>query len=321
MCGVIWTTIRGSTYTVKSFEVLDHDVKRYGLLFAALLLVLLLCGCWNGRILYSFEPPFWASIGGQPRLQAELAGAAVVRGYFPLVDVRDTGADPQALLSGSIASGGYSAAIVGPLLSFEWAAFVPKFPGTRFILIEAPPPALDPPRNAVFLTFDRTGAFLDAGRAAGESIRAAHGAADAPSSAPRIAILTRENSSLSTAEVDAFIRGAAEALDGVRPAAQVLAGAPDRTAVRAAVDGLRRAGAEVFLFGLGEQDPLGLEAIRDSGGKAIVSDWQVSGAFAAQVMLSVEADVPGGITRALDALRTGVVRVQGPVVLVSGKKI
>jgi hypothetical protein len=87
------------------------------------------------------------------------------------------------------------------------------------------------------------------------------------------------------------------------------------------VDKLRSAGAEIFLLGLGEHDPLGLEALHDSGGTAVVSDWQVSGAFPSQVLLSVEEDVPGGITRALDALRAGISLVQGPVRLVSGKKI
>jgi hypothetical protein len=311
----------GIVVDCQELEVLDHHVRRLRLFLSALLFALFLCGCWNGRVLYSFEQPFWASIGGEPRLQAALAAAAAARGYFPRIDVQGAGPDPQALLAGILASGRYSAAIVGPLLSFEWTAFVPRFPGTRFILVDAPPPAQDPPPNAVFLTFDRTGAFRDAGRAAGESVRAAHGAADASASGPRIAVLTRDDSSLSAAEVKAFTRGAAETLDGAQPVSRVLSGAPDRAAVRAAVDVLRRSGAEVFLLGLGELDPLGLEALRDGGGRAIVADWQVSGAFPAQVMLSVEVDVAGGITQALEALRTGVVRVQGPLRLVSGKKI
>jgi hypothetical protein len=305
----------------QELEVLDHHVRRLRLPFSALLFALLLSGCWNGRALYSFEQPFWSSIGGEPRLHAALAGAAASHGYFPRIDVDGAGTDPQALLAGILGSGAYSAAIVGPLLSFEWTAFVPRFPGTRFVLIDAPPPDQDPPPNAVFLTFDRTGAFRDAGRAAGESVRATHGAAEASLSGSRIAMLTSDASGLAPAEVDAFTRGVAEALDGARPVSRVLAAPSDRAAVRAAVDEMRRAGAEVFLIGLGEQDPMGLEALRDNGGRAIVADWQVSGAFRAQVMLSVEEDVAGGITRALDALRTNVARVQGPVKLVSGKKI
>jgi hypothetical protein len=87
------------------------------------------------------------------------------------------------------------------------------------------------------------------------------------------------------------------------------------------VDQLRRAGVETFLLGLGERNPAGLEALRGAGGAAVLADWRASGAFSAQVLLSVEEDVPGGITRALNVLRTGVTRVQGPVRLVSGKKI
>ena len=84
---------------------------------------------------------------------------------------------------------------------------------------------------------------------------------------------------------------------------------------------MRHAGTQVFLFGLGESDSLALEALHDSGGSAVVADWEASGAFAAQVLASVEEDVPGGIARAWDALRAGVARVDGPVRLVVGKKI
>jgi len=113
----------------------------------------------------------------------------------------------------------------------------------------------------------------------------------------------------------------AEALDGGQPVSRALTAPVDKTRIKAAVDDLRRAGVEVFLLGLGENDPLGLEALRDAGGKAVLADWQVSGAFPSQVLMSVEEDVPGGITRALDALRAGASLVQGPVRLVSGKKI
>jgi len=298
----------------------NQRVTRRRMTFLAVVCALLLTGCWNGRVLFSFEQPFWSSIGGKTRLRAALAGAAVSHGYLPRIDVEAAGADPFASLVGNLASGGYAAVTVGPLLSFQWAAFVSRFPGTRFVLIDPPAPVHDLPPNAVFLTFDRTGAFRDAGRAAGDSVRGKFNAA-ASQLGVRIAVLASDGSGLSAAEVDAFTRGVAETLDGGRPVLRTLPASPDRAGIRAAVDQLRRAGAEIILLGLGERDPQGLEALRDAGGSAVVADWQVSGAFPSQVFLSVEEDVPGGITRALDALRAGVPRVYGPVRLVSGKKI
>jgi hypothetical protein len=282
---------------------------------------LLLAGCWNGRIYYSFEQPFWSSIGGETRLVAGFAGSAAVRGYLPRIDVSPAGTEPLARLLGNMSTGSYTCVIVGPLLSFQWAEFVRRFPDTWFVLIDAPAPPGEVPPNAVFLTFDRTAAFRDAGRAAGASVRARFGAEDTSQLGARIAILASDQSDLSAPEVDAFTRGAADALDGGRPAARSLPAASDKTAIKAAVDQMRRGGAEIFLLGLGENDPVGLEAVRDAGGSAVVADWQSSGAFADQVLFAVEDDMPGGITRALDSLRSGVVRVQGPVRLVRGKKI
>ncbi len=289
-----------------------------------ILCVLLLTGCWNGRALFSFEQPFWSSLGADSRLKASIAGDAARRGYLPRVDVGGGAPDPLKALTSTVSTGGYAVVIVGPLLSFDWASYVPRFPRTRFILIDAPAPSPDPPSNAVFLTFDRTPAFREGGRAAAESVpggQGASGAAPGSELAPRVGVLMSDDSGLTEAETDAFASGVAEAMDGGRPVIRKLTAPADRNSIRAAIDQMRRAGTQVFLFGLGEHDLLALEALRDGGGSAIVADWEASGAFAAQVLASVEEDVPGGITRAWDALRAGVVRVNGPVKLVVGKKI
>jgi len=287
--------------------------------------VLLLSGCWNGRMLFSFEQPFWSSLGHDLRLKAFIAADAARRGYLPRIDVGAGTPDPLEALVSTVSSGRYAVVIVGPLLSFDWASYVSRFPRTRFVLIDAPVPARDSPSNALFLTFDRAAAFRDAGRAAAESVRGRLSASDLaePRSAlgSRIGVLTSDDSGLSVSEIDAFMRGVADSLDGGKPVLQTLPAPPDRNSIRTAIDQMRRAGAEVFLFGLGEHDPLALEALRDGGGSAVVADWEASGAFAAQVLGSVEEDVPGGIMRAWDALRAGATRVDGPVKLVIGKKI
>ena len=288
-------------------------------------LVLLLTGCWNGRVLFTFEQPFWSSLGDDPRLKAAVAADAARRGYLPRIDIGAGTPDPVTALVSTVSTGRYGVVIVGPLLSFDWASYVGKFPRTRFVLIDAPAPAQGSPANAVFLTFDRTAAFREAGHAAAESVRGKLGAPDTAATGselgPRIGVLTSDNSELSAAEIDAFKLGIADSLDGGTPVTRTIPAPPDRNSITAAVDQMRRAGVEIFLFGLAEHDPLALEALRDGGGSAVVADWEASGAFAAQVLVSVEEDVPGGMMRAWDALRAGVTRVDGPVKLVIGKKI
>lgn len=292
------------------------------------LCVLLLAGCWNGRALLSFEQPFWSTLNGDSRLKAALTADALRHGYVPRIVVGSGGADPQKALVAAVSTGRDAVVVVGPLLSFDWASYVPMFPKARFVLIDAPVPTQVPPANAVFLTFDRTAAFREAGREAAQTVRARLGASGAAGSAvpgaelaPRIAVLTSADSDLSDKETDAFTGGVAETLDGNRPLTRALPAAPDRNVITSAVDQMRRAGAEIFLVGLGERNPVALEALRDNEASAVVADWAASGASAGQVLLSVEADVPGGITLAWDALRSGVGRVDGPVKLVAGKKI
>ena len=53
----------------------------------AALCVLLLGGCWNGRLLFSFEMPFWSSLGNDSGLKAALSRDAVRRGYVPRFDI------------------------------------------------------------------------------------------------------------------------------------------------------------------------------------------------------------------------------------------
>jgi len=227
--------------------------------------------------------------------------------------------DPVSALLSEEAVGGYSVVIVGPLLSLQWAQFVPSVPRTTFVLVDVAAPPGEAPSNAVFLTFDRTEAFRDAGRAAAQSVRGA-----APTGTPvsdlgsQIGGLVAERTGLTPAESEAFAAGVAEVLGGARPAVRSLPLLPDPQAVRAAIEKARSEGVAVFLLGLGERDPVGLQALHDFGGSAVVSDWQGSGPFADQVLVSVDEDVPGGIAQALTAARSGASTVAGPVRLVRG---
>ena len=279
----------------------------------------MLAGCWNGRVLYAFEPPFLATLGNDTALRLSLAAAALDHGYAPSFS-GGPAQDPVAVLQKE-ASRGYSVVVVGPLLSFQWQQFVPAAPRTRFILVDVPAPSVGAPVNAVFLTFDRTRAFRDAGRAAAAAIRASAEAGAAPFDlAQRIGVLAADGSGLAPEEAEAFTAGAAELLDGARPQGRTLPALPDPEAVRGAVTQMRADGVRVFLLGLGQRDALGLEALRDSGGVAVVSDWEHSGPLPSQVFATVEEDVPGGIARAL-AAPPAMRLVEGPVRLVRGRQI
>jgi len=287
----------------------------------ALSCIVLLGGCWNGRALYSFERPFLSSLGDETGLRVSLVRAALSNGYLPRFDT-DLAVEPVAGLLGSTAAGRYAVVVVSPLLSFQWSQFVPSLPGTEFVLVGVPAPLGEAPKNAIFLTFDRAPAFREAGRSAGESVRATAGAGTPPSDlGVRVGVLAAERTGLAPAEAEAFALGVADVLDGARPVNRTLAASPDAEAIRASISQMRGEGVAVFLLGLGERDPVGLEALRDGGGAAVVSDWQASGAFPAQVLVSVEEDVPGGIARALAASKSGSRSVAGPVKVVRGRKI
>jgi hypothetical protein len=275
-------------------------------------------GCWNGRLLFSLEQPYWASLGDDLPQRLALARVTLPGGYLPRFTVTDAQGDPGARLANDVASGRFSVVMVGPLLSLEWRGFAPRFPGTRLILVGAPSSA-DAPSNVTFLLYDRGAAFRAAGFAAGASVRD-----EAPGAAPaapgsRIALFLSSSSELAAAETEAFSSGVAEALGGPRPTLFSIDTSAEKAAVTAAVQQIRRHGAEIILLGVGSLAPWALEAMKSAGGCAVVAGWEASGAFPEQVFLSVEEDLPGGIARALAAAASGAREATGPVRTVAGK--
>ena len=285
---------------------------------AALLLalcVLLLGGCWNGRVLFSFERPFWSSWATATRLQTALAGEAVRRGYMPRFEIGAGAVDPLKTLQATAASGRYSVVVVGPLLSFDWAGYVPAVPRTRFILVDAPVTDAGPAgeRGVPHLRQD---CRVPRGRPGRRRVRA-RAAWFSGFGRRRVRSWVRGSrscgvtmSGLAGAETDAFTHGAAE-----RPGRQH---AGDATAFPAARTGppsgprSNRCAAR----GRWSSSSVSGSTTRRRWKRCVttaawpsLSDWQASGAFPDQVLASVEEDMPGGITRALDALRSGTARV------------
>lgn len=268
-------------------------------------------------MMFSFEQPYWTSLGADLQMRGALAWVSVRHGYLPRIFVRGPQENPAAHLAQDVSTGPFRTVVVGPLLSYEWKGYVTQSPRTRFILI-GEEGADELPPNAVALVFDRARAFNAAGFAAGESVHEGARGDVSAELGTRVAILLTPTSALTAEEMEGFASGVAEALEGARPTVRVLEGA-DKAAVKAAIEQMRAQGVEMFLLDMGSLNPWCLEVLRDAGGCAVVSDWASSGAFPAQVFLSVEEDIPGGIARALSPAGLGTHAVSGPMRIVEGK--
>ena len=278
----------------------------------------MLSGCWNGRVLFVFERPFWDSIGGNTGLTLALSGASTVRGYVPRVLVTGAQESPVERLTREVITGRYRTVVVGPLLSFESKGYATRFPRTKFILIGGER-GEDLPPNVVLLHFDRANAYRAAGFAAGLSVRGEAGGGDVGGLGPRIGVLLSSSPELTPQETEAFSAGVAEALRGSPPVVRVVAEPAEKAAVRTAMAQMHEEGVEVFLLGMGNLDAWCLEALQTIGGCAVVADWAASAAFPEQVFLSIEEDIRGGVLRALAVVGPGIKTVSGPVHIVNGK--
>jgi hypothetical protein len=276
----------------------------------------MLVGCWNGRVLLSFEQPSWVSLGDDIRTRLAIARQSLPRGYLPRFALGSSQGTPVERLSRELRRARYAAVVVGPMLSLEWQAYAASFPATRFLLLGASP-ADRLPANALLIRYDRTRAFAVAGFAAGASVSESAGATIAASLASRVGVV-RAGAALSEDEVQAFSSGVAEALNGGAPVLREAALPVEKQALKGALEQMRRDGVEVFLLGTGSMDAWCLEVLKAVGGCAIVADWSVSGAFPRQVFLSIEEDVPGGIGRGLAGLAAGSRAVSGPVRILAG---
>ncbi len=276
-----------------------------------------LCGCWNGRVLYTVEQPFWDSLGNDLPTRIAVTRESLPRGYLPDFLVTAPPEDPAARLGRLLATGQYRTVVIGPLLSLQWRDYAVSHEHTHFILIggEAAP---DLPPNITQILYDRTGAYRSAGAAAAAAVQEEAGGQASATLGPRIGMLLSAAGGLTAAETDAFSSGVAGALNGGTPAVRTLAAPFDKNIVKAAIDQMSQEGVEVFLFDTGSFDPWCLEVLRSDGGMAVVADWAASRAFPRQVFLSIEEDVPGGIARAL-AAPAKEQRVMGPVHVVVGE--
>ena len=277
-------------------------------------------GCWNGRVLFAMEESYWAAEGGDALLHRPLFRTSLANGYFPGFLLIRTQEDPVASLRRELTIRHYRAAVVGPLLSLDPQVFTAVPPSTRLLLVDGVGAAA-PPGNAARLVFDRREAFRIAGSAAGLAVRYQAGGTVTNALASRIGVLVSMHPSGTPEELSAFVAGVAQSLDGGQPSVRSLSDPVDRNVVQSAIEQMRRDGVEIFLLFMGAPDSWALDTLRKTGGSAIVSDWAASHAFPAQVFLSVDTDLPGGVARFLAHASNGEGMVSGPVRIVAGKAL
>ncbi len=256
-----------------------------------------------------FEQPWWSMLGRDLPVRVRLGAEAAVRGFLPRILVVPGQERPvERLLAETARMGRDGVVVVGPLLSYEWRSFVSRAPSLRFILIGSID-GTQLPGNALALSFDRVSAFREAGAAAARAAVAAGG---------KTGVLVCDGSDLADAETAAFVEGASGVVGSPAASLVALPAAPERAAVDAAVKQMRDEGVAVLLLGLGSRNPWALETLGALGGRAVVAGWSWSRPAPAQVLLSIEEDVPGGIARGLSALSRGERQVAGPVIVVNG---
>jgi len=281
---------------------------------------LLTGGCWNGRILFAMEEPSWAAGAGDVLLRRPLVRASLLHGYFPGFLLIRTQEDPVARLRRELTVRRYGVAVVGPLLSLDPQLFTAAPPSTRLLLVEGAS-AATPPGNAVRLVFDRREAFRIAGSAAGLAVGQQAGGTVTSALAARVGVLVSMHPPGTQEELSAFMAGVAQTLDGGQPSLRTISDPVDRNAIQVAIGQMRRDGVEIFLLFLGAPDSWALETLKNTGGSAVVSDWAASRADSAQVFLSVETDLAGGVARFLTHAQSVEGVVSGPVRIVAGKAL
>ena len=300
----------------------EYDLVKMTLPSILLMALILLCtGCMHGRLLVCVEQPFWATLGEDLPTRVAIAKEALLKGFVPEFRLIAPQENPLEALKTALSARRFAAVIVGPLLSFQAGAVAVQHPSVDFILLEAAP-LEDALANTIQLVFDRSDAFRATGRIAGLSLRQAarsSSAEQAASLASRIGILMPASRRAGDRGIDAFQSGLAESLGEGLPLVVRIDDPIDQEKVKKAVSEMRSQGVEIVFSRLSGFDPYCLVALKESGGSAIVSDWEASQAFPGQVFLSVEDDILAGMALCLDAIGGTAAVVRGPVRIVCGK--
>ena len=283
-----------------------------------LLFLVVLGGCSPRSMIVLVSEPYAFTLGERGVFEKELSRAASAHGLrLHLIVAPVTAALKDTIEAGLPRS---AVAIIDPLYGREAESLAAGYPNVDFILLGGAIPE-EAAGNVRYLSFDRTAAFQTAGYAAELSIdnqESGGVGAKAEGSEPRIGVILMRSRAVGDSAVSAFIRGCLDA-GGAAPTVKELNEPQDKAGVALAVEELRKQGIEIFFPRLGELNGACLAALKTSGGCAVTEDWEGTGASAAQVFLSVEEDLIGGIDACLSAPRDQGARVFGPVRVVCGK--
>ena len=244
---------------------------------------------------------WWGAVSaGSAAPARQVALAALRKGYWPTFITVGEREDAAERLQAALSTGRIAVAVIGPPLSADPGGLAARYPGVRFVLVGGTT-ADDGIANTVQLVFDRTAAFREAGRIAAE--------------AGPTAILSAP--SRPEAETAAFFAGVSGVEGASRPLERALPDRPDTAALKAAVSGLRELGIVVFLYRPTGSRAAFLDVIAAAGGLAVVEDWAASRPRPAQVIASIEEDLPSGVGACLP--RGAPAIVSGPVRVVRGE--
>jgi hypothetical protein len=278
----------------------DHLIARGGpprtasaLVLAAVTLAFASCG----RLVVLADDPWWVSIAaGSPSPAREVALAVLKKGYWPVFVAVGEREDAAERLEAALAGRRTAAVVIGPPLSSGAGGLAERHHDVRFILVGGTGTD-DGIANTVQLVFDRTPAFLEAGRVA--------------AAAGRTAVLSAAGRPDS--ETEAFIAGVGEVEGADVPVMKALGDRPDTPALKTAVSVLREQGVAVFLYRPTGSRAAFLDVVAAAGGSAVLEDWAASRPRPAQVLASIEEDLAPGIgaclARGAPAVVAGPVRV------------
>jgi basic membrane lipoprotein Med (substrate-binding protein (PBP1-ABC) superfamily) len=267
---------------------------------------LFVLACSSKELLVYASEPYWESVDGDGALRGALFSVARNHGLRLRVVLGAMMDGVPNILSRELSRSNARVVVVDPLSSAQAAGLAQRFPSILFILMGEEGGGSS--ANVERLLFDRGPAFRMAGYASGLTLGDA-----------KAGVILGGSRTAVTQDVSSFASGLADAGLGDRLIVRDLGGTVDPAAVQRVVNEMRAGGVDIFLPKLGEQNRSCLDALRASGGCAVTEDWRSSGAYEAQVFLSVEEDVAAGVDECLNEAGQVGRTVYGPVRLACGK--
>jgi DNA-binding LacI/PurR family transcriptional regulator len=253
-----------------------------------------------GRLVVLADSPWWSAVtAGSPATGLRVSWAALRHGYIPSFVAVAAKEDAKERLQEALSRRRAAAAVLAPPASLDARDYAARYPEVMFVLVGSPP-VDDGIANTVQLAFDRTEAFREAGSLA--------------ASVGPVAVLLADGRP--ERETAAFTEGVLAVSGAAPPVTRVVGTSPNAEALRAIVGQLRDAGIAVFLYRPTSAGAILLDALASSGGCAVVEDWAAARPRPAQVLASIEEDLPAGIGSCL--ARGAPPVVNGPVHVVRG---